>query len=114
MRFPTKTASAFATCVVTLAVFHRWNPNKGLTGSAFEEAWNLANLKNLPSNSQPSSAALPVTTASVATPSTSKTASENPARPLAGFLYDSTGALDPFFAALAKLDAANGFDQVTI
>jgi lysophospholipase L1-like esterase len=114
MRFPTKTASAFATCVVTLAVFHRWSPDKGLTGSALGEAWSLANLRNLPSNTQPNGAAEPATTAPVSTPSTSRTASGSPVRPLAGFLHDSTGALDPFFAALAKLDAANGFYQVTI
>ncbi len=116
MRFPIKTASAFATCVVTLAAFHRWDARKGLGASAFGEAWSFANLRGRHSNLTPATDVQP-TPAQVTQPAAQTSATGVPAipsKPLAGFLYDNKGALDPFFASLTRLDAANGFYQVAV
>ena len=116
MRFPLKTGFALGTTVVVLAGFHRWNPEKGLSASAFKQAWSLPGIKERASTTtaeSPAAASAPTQNSQTAAGATTAAQMKLDV-PLAGFLYDSSGALNSFYAGLAKLEAMNGYYQVTV
>lgn len=122
MSFPLKTALALATCIVALAAVHRWNPGKGLAPSVVADAGSFPNLH--PHRSSAAAvAAQPLPPQVIQT--TKPTGSESAApSSRSNFLFDNSGALDSFFAALTnldagrvdagKLDAGSGGEHVTI
>jgi lysophospholipase L1-like esterase len=114
MRFPIKTALAFSTSVVTLAAVGRWSPEKGLSASVFKEAWSLPGMSDRGTVAQNSPVVPSEQEKTAESAASAETTVGKPEAPLAGFLYDSSGALNPFFAGLAKLDAMNGYYQVTV
>lgn len=116
MRFPFKTGLTFATSVVALAAFHRWDSSRGLSATPFSEAWSFPNLGKTRTNPIPAAGGQQTAAQGVPSAPTTpvKMVTGNSMQPLAGFLFDSSGALDPFFARLTQMDGAGGKDQVTI
>jgi len=105
-RFPLKTALAFATFILVLVAWRHWDASKGIAPSIFAEAIKLR-LHRSP---------VPVTPQVAATkPTETKSHTPDKARPaISDYLFDDSGALDPFFAALARLEAAKDNEHVSI
>lgn len=109
MKFPLKTVLAFLTCILILVAWRQWGDrSKGIAPSIFAEAWQLR-LHRTPSVSV---VPLPQRGQPLAPTETASTAPAKPRPALSDFLFDDSGALDSFFAALARLEsssaAANG------
>ena len=102
MRFPLKTALAFATCILALAAWRHWRDHdKGIAPAIFAEAWQLQ------LHRRPPSPAVPLPQQGQPLQATETTNSKSTVRPTPDdFLVDDTGALDSFFNALAQLDAS--------
>jgi lysophospholipase L1-like esterase len=113
MRFPFKTALTFATCVLALVAWRHWrNHEKGISPAIFAEAWQLRLHRTPPAPSVP----LPQQGQPLTATKTTK-AQQTTGRPaLSDYLFDDSGALDSFFAALAHLKAptGNGPERVSI
>ncbi|SNT37237.1 Lysophospholipase L1 [Granulicella rosea] len=109
-KFPLKTALALATCVLSLAAYRRFvDHGKGLSPAIFSEAAHVSLMRHAP-------------VAVVATPpvapkiQTAKQKSRTLAQ-ISPYFIDDDGSLDPFFAALHRLEEpADGkvTDTVTI
>jgi lysophospholipase L1-like esterase len=114
MRFPLKTGLALATAVVALAAVRVWDPGKGLSAAALSEAWRVPGLDRSPATTVEVAGSQSMRDTPQGTQSGGDVPLAKQDEPLADFLYDGSGALNSFFAALAKLDAKNGYYQVTI
>ncbi len=111
MQFPLKTALAFATCVLTLVAWRHWQDHdKGIAPAIFAEAWKLHPLRTHPAPVVP----LPqqgqtLQSTEMARNESNAASARAPGRPaLSDFLFDESGTLDPFFAALARLESPSG------
>jgi lysophospholipase L1-like esterase len=101
-RFPFKTALAFATCIVVLVAWRHWrNHDKGISPAIFAEAGQLRLHRTPPVPSVP----LPQQQQPLGA---TETAANVPRPPLSDYLFDSGGALDSFYAALARLATPQG------
>ena len=108
-RFPLKTTLAFITFVLVLVAWRHWDASKGIAPSIFSEAIKLR-LHRAPASATPQVAA---TKTAATKPLTSN--QTHPARPaISDYLFDDSSALDPFFAALARLEAAKDNEHVSI
>jgi lysophospholipase L1-like esterase len=102
MRFPFKTTLAFATCVLALVAWRRWRDHdKGISPAIFAEAWQLRLHRTPPAPAVP----LPQQGQPLSATETTKAQRVTGRPALSDYLFDDSGALDSFFAALARLKA---------
>lgn len=102
--FPGKTARAVAVLVAVLLGWHLWrNRAEGLSPGIFREAASL----HLPHPPRPATST-PRSTSRPASDAAAESTARKVGPPISEFLLDDSRALDPFFAALRRLERGGG------
>ncbi len=99
--FPLKTALAIATFVVILAAYRHFQPTDGISPAIFPQAAHISLWRHPPAPTVPIP---PPQQGGELNHIQQVNAAPGAREPISAFLIDDSGALDPFFAALHRLE----------